>query len=413
MRILCVTHYFEPDSGAAAVRLSRLAHLLHQRGHEITLLTTLPHYPQGKISPGYRGRFSLVEEREGLRVIRAWLWATESPRISRKMLSQLSFMISGLLRGIAVSRPDVVLIEAQPVFTGWMGGILARLKRAPYVLNVSDLWPDHLLSVGALSENHPAYRLARRIVDASYRGAAGIAAMSPAWAAKIAEYSGKNESIQTIYNGVDLARFRPDLDSGAFRQKYGLGPEKILSFIGTFATQYDFSIMLDLAAELASRRDVQIVFIGAGSQQSMIQQRLKTRPLPNFTLIDWIPHDEVPLAWAASHVSFWAMRDEALYQGTIPAKLYEALACGVPVAAAMAGEGADFVVRSGGGIVCAPGDFAGLQAAVSRLLDDDLFHAAARKAGRDYAEAHFDPEKVAEAYERLLIQAVTSHGGMS
>jgi UDP:flavonoid glycosyltransferase YjiC (YdhE family) len=147
MRILMITTYFEPDSRAAAVRLARLARLLHQRGHEVTVLTTLPHYPEGVIHPGYKDAWEVEENRGGVRVIQTWLWATPSPRISRKLLSQLSFMLTALLRGLVVPRPDVIFVEAQPVFTCLAAALLGRLRGVPYVMHVSAMWPEHLLTV--------------------------------------------------------------------------------------------------------------------------------------------------------------------------------------------------------------------------------------------------------------------------
>jgi glycosyltransferase involved in cell wall biosynthesis len=258
MHLLLVTTYFEPDSGAAAVRLSRLARLLHARGHQVTVLTALPHYPQGRIRDGYRGRFAVVENRDGLRVMRTWLWATPSSRISRRLVSQNTFMLTAALRGLAIQRPDVILIEAQPIFTSLAGVLLSRIKRAPYVLNVSDLWPDHLLSVGALTEQHPVYRLARGLVNATYRGAAHIVAMSPAWARAIQGHIGNGQKISVIYNGVDLASFRSDRDTTAFRARYGLNDHFVISFIGTFATQYDFETLFGAVRRMEGREDVRL-----------------------------------------------------------------------------------------------------------------------------------------------------------
>jgi colanic acid biosynthesis glycosyl transferase WcaI len=408
VHILLVTTYFEPDSGAAAVRLSRLVRLLNRRGHQITVLTALPHYPRGRIDEGYRGRFSVVEDRDGLLVVRAWLYATPSPRIGRKLISQVSFMLAAALRGLFLPRPDVILIEAQPVLAGLAGVFLSKIKRVPYVLNVSDLWPDHLVSVGALTERHLVYRAARRIVDGAYRSAAGIVALSPAWAASIRRTAGLAEDdqrLEVIYNGVDLGRFRPGLDTTAFREKYGLNAGRVVSFIGTFATQYDFETFFALARRFEARADVRFVLIGSGSQAERVGRHRR----PNVRHIGWIPHDEIPLAWAASHLTCWAMRAEPLYQGTIPAKLYEALACGIPAAAAMAGEGAAMIADSGGGIAVGPGDVDGLEGAVRRLLDDDGFHRQCSQSARRYAEAHFDPERVTAAYESVLLQVKREH----
>jgi len=94
-----------------------------------------------------------------------------------------------------------------------------------------------------MTEDQTAYRIARRLVDAMYRAAGTITALSPIWAEKIAGYIGGEEKIHVIYNGVDLERFHPGVDSTAFKQKYGLTAPNIASFIGTFATQYDFDAM--------------------------------------------------------------------------------------------------------------------------------------------------------------------------
>lgn len=400
MHILILTTYYEPDSGAAAVRLSRLARILARRGHRVTVLTTMPHYPVGRIAGDYRGKGATVEWRDGVLVVRAWLHATPSPRISRRLISQNSFMLSALLRGLGIERPDVMLIEAQPVFTSFAGVLLSRLKRVPYVLNVSDLWPDHLLSVGALTERSPVYRVARGLVDATYRGAAAITAMSPVWAEKIARYIGHDRTLHVVYNGVDLEQFHPEADSIPFRQSHGLMGGRLVTFVGTFATQYDFDAMFEVVQRLP---DVYFAFIGGGTQGGKVGQFR----LPNLRQVPWISHDEVAQAWAASTLTYWMMRDEALYHGTIPAKLYEALACGVPVVAAMRGAGAEMLEVSGGGIALPPGDIERVADSIQHLLRYEDVRARVSAFGRSYAEAMFDPERVADTYEAILTNAAT------
>jgi len=104
MNILLVTNYYEPDQGAAAIIVTRLAKKLAARGHRLTVLTSMPNYPHGRIVDGYRGKPVVVEERDGVRVIQTWLWATPSPRVSRKLVSQMSFMLTATLRGLGIPR---------------------------------------------------------------------------------------------------------------------------------------------------------------------------------------------------------------------------------------------------------------------------------------------------------------------
>jgi glycosyltransferase involved in cell wall biosynthesis len=404
MHVLIVSTYFEPDQGATSLLLSRLARDLHRRGHQITVLTTLPHYPLGRIHPDYRGKWVVSEDRDGIRVIQTWLWATPSPRISRKLISQLSFMVTATLRGLALPRPDVTLIEAQPIFTNLAGVCLSRLKRTPYILNISDLWPDHLLTVGKMTETHPIYRTARWLVDATYRGATSIVAASPTWAEAIQRYIGPSDKFRVIYYGTDVQRLRPGHDASAFRQKYSFSDEILITFIGTFATQYDFPAMLSVAEHFKSRQDVRFVFLGDGSQSSWLRERLGRGDLSNVFWFEWIDYTEIPLAWAASHLTYWAMRDQGLYRGTIPAKLYEAMASGVPIVAATEGVAADLINEANAGITVPFSDAEGIVRGIERLLADETLRQQMSRSGRAYAEVHFAYDRTAEAYEQALCE---------
>ncbi|RMG87307.1 MAG: glycosyltransferase WbuB [Chloroflexi bacterium] len=413
MHILLVTHYFHPDSGAAAVRLTRLARLLAARGHQVTVLAPMPHYPQGRIHPRYRRRLVHVEEIDGMRVIRCWLWATPSPKISRRLLSQLSAMLMLALRGLGVPRADVALIEGQPVFTALAGWFLCRLKRVPYVVNVSDFWPEHLLTVGVLHERHPVYRLFRALVNRTQRDAAVITTLHPPLLESVEARLGQVADGRVIYNAVDLERFRPGLDTAAFRQKYNLPPERLVTFIGTFGTHMDFEVMLDVAAHFNSREDVRFVFIGTGVQREYVQQRLQTPELSRARWIDWLEHEEMPLAWNASYLTFWAIRNHDLNRKFLQAKVYEALASGTPVAIAIEGITTQVITESGGGFTVPFGDTQGLINAITRLLDDEALREQCSRNARAYAEQHYDPQRVADAYEDALRAAVQSRNPQS
>ena len=405
MRILIVTSWFEPDSGAASARFSQLAHRLAASGHEVTVLAPMPHHPQGRIARGYRGAWTRQEWRGLVRVVRVWLWATPSPRISRRLVSQFSFMVGTLLRGALLKRPDVVLIESQPVPTGLAGTLLSWWLRAPFVLSVSDLWPDHLLSVRAIHETHPFYRLARWVVDGMYRRAAAIVTISPEWARRIAGRIQPTPALHTLLFMVDLHRLRPDVPSRDFRVQHGLTNCRIVACIGTFATQYDFATLLAAARLLEHRQDLRILLVGDGSQRSILRELG-----PNVMHIPWLPSSEIPAAWAAADVSCFALRDHDLYQGTLPARLYESLSSGTPVVAAAEGEAARIIRESGGGFTTSIGNQSEMASTILRLLDDDELRRRCGRAGRCWVQANCDVETVSRRYEQILLAASKSGG---
>jgi len=335
------------------------------------------------------------------------LWATPSTRISRRFISQISLMLTLILRGLALKRPDVMFIEAQPVFTGLAGRMLSALKRRPYVLNVSDLWPDHLLSVGVMTERHPIYRALRWLVDGNYRRAARIIAMSPLWATRIKGHIGGSTPVSILYNGVDLTLFRPDRDASLFRIRRGLPENKqVIAFIGAFTTQNDFDTLLEVFTLLRYREDVICVFAGGGTQSEWVRKKLEIAHLAHVYWLGWLEFDEIPDLWAVAALTVVALRDEPLYRGTIPAKYFEAMASGVPIVAAVQGVAAALLLDSGAGIVTRQGDAADLHEAINRLLMDDDLYKRCSLAGRRYAELHFDANRVVEAHEMLFSDVI-------
>jgi hypothetical protein len=66
MRILLLSQFYPPETGAAQNRLSYLARWLASAGHTVTVLTAFPNYPTGRIYEGYRGRFLMEEQDHGV-----------------------------------------------------------------------------------------------------------------------------------------------------------------------------------------------------------------------------------------------------------------------------------------------------------------------------------------------------------
>ncbi|HRF98691.1 MAG TPA: glycosyltransferase, partial [Aggregatilineales bacterium] len=191
----------------------------------------------------------------------------------------------------------------------------------------------------------------------------------------------------------------PKNDPFPFLQKHNLPTDKhLITFIGTFATQYDFDTLFAVAEHFLTRDDVVFVFIGGGSQGD----KVNTAHLSNVVKVAWVAHDEMPSAWAISTITVWAMRPAPLYEGTIPAKWFEATASGVPMVVAQTGIVADLIYEHHLGIVAPVGDIEGMINGITRLLDDEALRNDYRQKARAYAESHFSPSRVVDSYEAVL-----------
>lgn len=402
MKILFITHYYAPDSGAAPNRLTRLAEMLQKRGHEVTVLTTLPHYPDGIVPEEYRRRWQVVENRNGVRVMQVWLWTTPSKKIILRLISQLSFMLTAMLRGFFLQKPDVILIENQPIFTGLAGWFISKIKRSSYVLNVSDHWPEYLIIAGVVKESSLIYKIFKRLTNLTQHHAGAITVMYDNLLDKIEARIGKVKNAHTIYNAVDLSLYQKSSSGIAFREKHNLGNKRIITFSGILGPHIDLALMLDVVQKLGKHPDVTVLFVSGGSQQAELEQALEKPEFAHCRILDWLKAEEMPAFWDASYLSFWALHDNELDKLRFQAKLYEAVASGTPVVIAVEGLMSEFLEETQTGFTVKHGDSESMLEAINRLLNDSELYTRMSENGRNYAIEHFDAEKQTSAYENVL-----------
>ena len=209
MRIIIVTHYFPPETGAPQARLSGLAAAWAADGDDVTVLTGMPNHPTGVMPPEYRGAIRRRERRDGYRVLRTWLYATPNEGIARKTIGHLSFMISSVLLGGHSSGPaDVIVVSSPTFFSIGAGWLLARLKRARLVVEVRDLWPAIFTELGVLT-NRRLIRLLERLELAAYAAADTVIVVSDGFRANLIARGVPADKVHTIRNGVRPGEFDP------------------------------------------------------------------------------------------------------------------------------------------------------------------------------------------------------------
>jgi glycosyltransferase involved in cell wall biosynthesis len=402
MRVLIVTHYFPPETGAPQARLSGLAATWAADGDDVTVLTGMPNHPTGVLPPAYRRAVLRRERADGYRVIRTWLYATPNEGVARKTLGHLSFMASSVLLGARASGPaDVVVVSSPTFFAILSGWLLARLKRARFVVEVRDLWPAIFVELGVLT-NRRLIALLERLELAAYAAADQVVVVSEGFRENLIGRGVPPGKVHTIRNGVDVARFDPDAPAaGCLRASLGAGPgDCLVLYAGTHGISQGLPAVADAAA-LLDGLPVRFAFIGDGADKRRLAERVSQRGLGNVVMRPGVPNGQMPALLAAADVCLVPLRDVPLFNTFIPSKLFEYLAAGKPVVGSVRGEAAQILTEAGA-LVVPPEDSAALAAAIAELACSQQRRAALGRAGRAFAERFCDRTGLAREYRKIL-----------
>ena len=143
MKIIILTQYFPPESGAPQNRLHSLATHLSSFGAEVTVLTAMPSYPQSVIYDGYKNKWYIKEKEGNLTIYRSWIFVSKSKAIVARLLNYFSFVFTALVVGLfCTQKHDIIICESPPLFLGITAFILKWTKKSKLIFNVSDLWPE-------------------------------------------------------------------------------------------------------------------------------------------------------------------------------------------------------------------------------------------------------------------------------
>jgi glycosyltransferase involved in cell wall biosynthesis len=401
MRILIVTHYFPPEIGAPQARLSEMARRWSESGDDITVLTGMPNHPTGVVPPEYRRCVRRTERVDGYRVVRTWLYATPNEGLVKKTLGHLSFMMTSLMLGARRSgRADVVVVSSPTFFSIFSAWALARLKRAPLVIDVRDLWPAIFIELGVLTDRR-LIRVLEWLELWAYRQAARVVVVSEGFRDDLIRRGVSAGKVHTVRNGADIDRFAPGGDPQPGRYSLGVdADETLVLYIGGHGISHGLDTVVDAAAKLQGRR-IRLALVGEGAKREELLADVAARGLDNVTMRPGVSRDEVPPLLAAADLCLVPMRDVPLFSSFIPSKLFEYLAAGKPVIGALRGEAAQ-ILADAGAIVVEPGDAGGLAEAITSLASDTERRTAMGVRARLYVTSHFDRRRLADNYRILL-----------
>jgi len=417
MKILYISQYFPPEMGAPAARASELSKYWADAGHDVTVLTGFPNHPTGVVRAEYRAKLRRLVFRArigGANVVRTWLLPFPNRKAYERMLNYASFCVSAASTGLFLSRPDVVIGSSPQLLVAVAACFLARCKRAPFVFEVRDLWPESLAAVGVGDTDSLLHRALGRIAGFLYRQADRVVVVTSAFEDYlVGHWHVPREKISVVENGVETQLFSP-LEGRDLKRSLGIEDKFVVSYIGTMGMAHRLETILEAAASLQhTNPDIIFLLIGEGAEKARIVALAKERDLGNIQFLDQQPRDKIPGYIAASDACLVLLKKTDIFKTVIPTKMLEFMSCARPVILGVEGQAQNILREARAGIAIEPESASELVTAISRLKSNPEKCREFGESGREYILRKFSRQRTAEKYIRELERMIEPVGAVS
>lgn len=408
MRIGFISHWYDPEGGAAAGP-GTIARALAERGHDVHVLTGYPIYPQGKVFPEYRMRPYLRETMRGVTVHRIPIYPSHDTSAAGRMTNYASYAAAGGLTAPAVlGSTDVNFVYSTPA-TAAAGGLTTKwVRRTPFVVQIQDMWPQTVTASGFLPQRRAQQveRILNVFCDRVYHSAHSVAVTSPGMADHITSRGVDPHKVHFVPNWAEESSFRPVPRSDALAKELCLDRRFTVMYAGNLGQMQNLMHVVDAAEQVQDLVDVQFALVGAGVMEASLREAVRVKCLDNVRFVPAQPFSRMSEVLALGDVQLVTLKDMPLYRSTLPSKLQANLAAGRPIIGSLRGDAASVITDSGAGLVVEPGDAFGLAQAVRQLhsLGAHERRTMGNAARRHYDE-HFSQAQVTDDIEALLAKA--------
>lgn len=403
MNLLVLCPHYAPDTAPTGDVMTSIAGELAARGHRLHLVTSLPWYEHHTIEPGWEGRLVRHDDDVIGRISRVHPFPTDKRNIPARGLAFAGFTaLAGTSALLSRTRPDAVLAMSPPLTLGLAGWAVARMRRAPFVFNIQDVFPDVAVELGLIT-NPSVIRVAAALERFTYRRSDAVTVLSDDLRRNVAEKlrGRRTNRVRVIPNFVDVERIRPTIKENSYRTEYGLSGKTVVMYAGNVGFSQSLDLVLAAATALAHDPDLVFVINGGGSARADLERA--ATGLPNVRFIDSQPRERVPEVLAAADIHVVPLR-RGLARSSVPSKMYSILAAGRPIVASVdpGTEVANVVERAGAGLAVPPDDAESFTKAISRLVAAPAEAAQMGASGRRFVEVWASPAAIAAQYEALF-----------
>ncbi|MBV9277936.1 MAG: glycosyltransferase family 4 protein [Candidatus Eremiobacteraeota bacterium] len=386
-RIVIISQFYRPEPCAAAHRVAALARALSRQGNDVTVLTTMPSFPSGRIDRRYRGRLFGEEYDGAIKVHRVWAFAAPTLLAYQRVLNWVSAAFGMLLYFMIYrNQIDIVVVSSPPITLAVPALFAAWSRSCKLVADIRDLFPDIGVQMGRWRRNSVAVRLLGALANRLYARSSLIVAVTPAGREELIARNVDPKKITLAMNGADPIRVA---SQRIFPARNGTF---VVAYVGNMGNATGLDALLDAARLLRAKRRFEFILVGGGAQERRLRKRALSESIDNVTFFGVLPRERATRVLADSDLCVVPLAGGI--RDSLPTKIFDALSVGCPVIVAAEGEARRFIERSRGGVCVPPDDGAMLAATIERLAEDPAALREYGRRGREFLQAQYDRDAI-------------------
>lgn len=408
MRIEVLCPHFAPDSAPTGVVMTAIVEAWADEGHRVDIVTSIPWYSNHAIEHGWSSKPIQTESTEWGSITRLYPFPSNKENLWTRAMGFGGFTALSLAAAVPRRRSvDAVMAMSPPLTLGAAGRLIAWRRRAPFVFNVQDVFPDVAVELGVINGARTIAAL-ERLERHTYQMADAVTVLSDDLrdnvTAKLAAGRGKGadvSKVEVIPNFVDVERIDAGGDGNKYRAEFGLGDRLVVMYAGNVGHSQSLDMVIAAARRFNGRDDVVFVINGNGVARAGLERAASG--LDNMVFVDFLPPERLGDVLSAGDVHLVPLK-AGLSRSSVPSKFYSILGAGRPVVAAVdAGSELERVIHANQvGISVDADQTESFIAAIATLVDAHTTRERFGVNGRKFVESWLSPAGVAERYIDLF-----------
>jgi colanic acid biosynthesis glycosyl transferase WcaI len=400
--VLVVTPQYAPDFGPSAPIYTALCEDLVRLGCRVTAITAFPHYAKAEALYPRAGRFFEEEIRNGVRVIRTYVYTVPQSSLKGRLLYHASFNVFSTLAMLKAGKADIMIADHPTLWSGLPLLTGSVLGGAPFLYVVHDIYPDVLSRLGVL-RNRRLLDLIGRVENFFYRRSARVTVLSEGFKDNLLHKGVPAGKIAVIPICVDTDFIRPLEGENELRARWGLAGKFVAMYAGNIGLSQGLETLLEAAKRLRDHSEIAVVIVGEGATKASLEASAARQGLDNVKFFPFLPRESVPLIYDLADVSLVLLKRDIVVE-SVPSKTYSIMAAARPFIATVDRntEVQALADEARCGICVEPEDAGALAEAILRLSRDPDGRREMGRRGRQHVVERYSRQFGARQYLGLI-----------